>query len=306
MISTFFDKSKPINYLILIVAVFVIALAVALRFQDWNDLGLDDAFALLGVFSLCFTIAFLGVTVKTQKLTSDNSYTMFFFSAFLMLMFEVTEMVETLLANLFLVFSFAKAMALKSKEKQKEKIFEAALYLFIACFFVPWTLLFLIGLYAAIAMFCDKRLKLWLMPLAAGFTTLMIALALFTVFADGNSFARHFEWSFTSDVFHAPNVILIGFYTLSFLIMALVFAKLGYRRLGRTLSLRLVAVYFILSVLSTIFCGKGDSGIYLFSLFPFAIFMANYVENIKKRTLKEMVLIGAIFIPSVTMIIRFF
>lgn len=304
MISSFFDKTKPINFLVLLGTALLLFWGVTFKFYGFT-LEYSIFFErVLATIALLLSVFLLGNMVKTKKLTLDNSFAMLFFLALLFFFPDTLKNSTIVFSGFFVLLSMNRAIALRDEKNQKEKIFESALWLYLAGFFSEWSLFFIVALYVAIYLFVGKQLRLWLMPFAALICIAILAFA-FTLFLnDTDFFLEHFRFSVSFDFFLKPNYGLL-FYILLIIILALVvFGKLGYRRLGRTLSLRLILAYLMISVLIVLANGNGGDGMELFSFFPGAIFCANYLETIKKQKFKEMALIASIALPVIVFAIR--
>jgi hypothetical protein len=297
MISSFFDKTKPINFLVLLGFVMLLFWAVTFKFYGFHlEYGLLFR-SILGSIAVVLSVFLLGNTVKTKKLTLDNSFAMLFFSILLMVFFFALKEANILFALPFLMVSWDRALALKNEKNHKEKIFESALWLFVASLLVEWALVYLIPLYIAISLFCGKQLRLWLMPLAAFFCVFILTLTAALFFDGLHFFEEHYKFPLTLDFFWNPNYGIILFIFFIHAIVFIVFGKLGYRRLGRTLSLRLVFAYLITSIFLLVFAGNQENRIIVFSFFPSAIFLANYVETFKKQKRKELFIMACCILP---------
>lgn len=305
MISTFFNKTKPINILVLLGANLLLFWVVMGWVSQWKFDNGPFLVQCLSSTTLLASNFFIGNMVKSKKLSADNSYSMLFFSVLLLVFFQTIGNSNLVFSNFFLLLSIDRALALKSEKNQKEKIFESSLWVFVASFFVDWALVFLIPLYISIGIFCAKQLRFWIMPLASLCCATILALAVTFIFGGIDFFVSHYRFSTTLDFFFYPNYYLIGYIVSIFCVVFWVFGKLGYRRMGRTLTLRLVFGYLIVAVLVVLISNNQDGAI-LFSFFPAAIFLTNYLETIKKARLKEIFIIVAIILPVVGFFLRLF
>ncbi len=297
MISSFFDKTKPINFLVLLGTALLLFWGATLRFYGFQ-LGYPVFFSkALATACLLLSIFLFGNMVKTKKLTLDNSFAMLFFLALLLFFPETLKNDTIVFSGLFVLLSMNRAIALRDEKNHKEKIFESGLWLYVASFFNEWSLLFIIALYMAINLFGGKQLRLWLMPIAALVCIAILAFATALLLDTTGFFLDHYRFPLALDFFLKPNYGLLLYILLMIAVALLVFGKLGYRRLGRTLSLRLIFAYLIISVLIIVVTGKSESGLELFSFFPGAIFCANYLETVKKQKFKEIALIISIILP---------
>lgn len=306
MISSFFDQTKPVNFLVLLAALVLLFWGVTF-FDHGFDLEYSFVFQqLLASIALVLTLLLLGNMVKSMKLTLDNSFAMLFFLLLLLCFSNVLTDHKIIFCNFFLLMSTRSAIALKNDKNHNKKIFESALWLYVASFFNEWALLFIIPLFVAINLFTAKQLRLWLMPIAALICVAILATAVAMLLENTDFFQEHYRFHFLIDFFTKPDYLL-GFYILvTFGAALLVFGRLGYRRLGRTLSLRLILVCLILSTLCTIATGGSQNNMEMLTFFPAAIFFTNYLEHLKKQKFKEIVLLICIVGSLLTFTIRLF
>lgn len=305
MISTFFNRTKPINILVLLGANLLLFWLVMGWISKWkfdNELFLVQC---LSSIALLVSVFFIGNMVKSKKLSADNSYSMLYFSLLLLVFFEVIRSSSLVFSNFFLLLSMDRALALKSEKNQKEKIFESALWVFVASLFVDWAIVFIVPLYISIGIFCSKQIRIWAMPLAALCCVFILSLSVIHLFGGIDFFAEHYRFRLTLNFFFQPNYYLMGYVILIFIIVFWVFGKLGYRRMGRTLSIRLVFAYLIVGVLAMLI-SNNQEGMVLFTFFPASIFLTNYIETIKKTRLKETFVIASILLPVLGFFLRLF
>ena len=297
MISSFFDKTKPINFLVLLGAIFILYWGISLIHSGF-EMALEEVLLRsTASAALVLTVFILGDMVKIKKLTGDNSFAMLFYVLLLLTFHKGLMNTHLVFCCFFLMIAANRALALKEEKKQKEKVFESALWLLVASLFVDWALLFVLALYVAISLFCSNQLRLWLMPLAALVCFGILGITIAVLLDTPSFFLDHYRLVFSFDFFLKPNIGIVIYIIFAFVMAFLVFGKLGYRRLGRTLSLRLIFMYLLLGVLLLLFINKDDKGIEMFSFFPLALFMANFIETVKKQRVKEILVIVVIILP---------
>jgi len=304
MISSFFDKTKPINFLVLLGSIFLMYWGIGLLNSGFNMTLYRVLVNVLASSALIFTVFILGDMVKIKKLTGDNSFAMLFYVLLLLMFFESLNSTKLLFCCFFLMISANRALALKEEKRQKEKIFESAIWILVASLFIDWALLYMIGLYVAISLFCSNQLRLWLMPIAALACFGILAFTSAILLDSLPFFTAHYRFDFSFDFFFAPNIGMLVYIVFAFVMVFLVFGKLGYRRLGRTLSLRLIFMNLLLGIVLILFVGNEHLGIVMLSFFSLALFMANYIETVKKQRLKEILVITAIVLPLLGLVIR--
>ncbi|MEM8509926.1 MAG: hypothetical protein AAF717_18990 [Bacteroidota bacterium] len=302
MISNFLSRTKPINYAFLFGSVFLFFWLFIVLEKGFDLLAVNLINTALGILALIAGIYLLGQTSKENKLTNANSFAMFFFVALMITYPRVFPRTDLIYCNLLLIASSYRVLAIKNGKGIKEKIFEASLCVLAASFFYEWALLFFIPIYATMFVFDVNKIRLWLMPLAA---FVSIALITFTVLLSVNNtafFWNHFQYHIHLEAFSIPNYGVFLYLSLSLVLAVFVFWKLGYRRLGRTLSLRIILIYLFIAILAALFTGSSLKEEIMLTFFPVAIFLGNFVETIRKDRFKELFLTLVIALPLISFI----
>ncbi|MGI9552250.1 MAG: hypothetical protein ACR2MT_13710, partial [Aurantibacter sp.] len=79
------------------------------------------------------------------------------------------------------------------------------------------------------------------------------------------------------------------------------FVKLGKVGLGKIVTLRLIALTFVIGLaLEVLLSGSGAHPI-MVTFFPAVVFLTGYVESIKKPNIKEIVLMASILVPFIVL-----
>jgi len=81
---------------------------------------------------------------------------------------------KLLLANFFILLSLRRLVSLQTLKAPKEKIFDAALWIFVASLFHFWCILFIIIVYISIIFHVSRDYRNWLIPFIAFFATAVI------------------------------------------------------------------------------------------------------------------------------------
>lgn len=210
---------------------------------------------------------------------------------------------DLIYCNLLLILSGHRVLTIKNDKRIKEKIFEASLCVFLASFFYEWALLFLIPIYVTMFVFDTSKVRLWLMPLAAFICVTAIAFTALLLTNNTQFFVEHFRYKVHLKAFTLPDYSVFLYIVTSLILVALVFWKLGYRRLGRTLSLRIILIYLVIAILLTLFTNSPVQDAMLLTFFSVAIFLGNFVETIQKDRFKEFFLTLSIVLPLISYVV---
>ena len=302
MISNFLSKTKPINYAVLFGAVLLFFWLFIVFEEDFELLLQRIVGFSLAILALLMAIYLLGQMSKANKLTGANSFTMFFFVALLITNPRVFVSPDLIYCNLLLILSGHRVLTIKDGKRIKEKIFEASLCVFLASFFYEWAIMFVIPIYATMFVFDTSKVRIWLMPLAALICVLLIAFTVLLLTDNTRFFLEHFKYRVHLEAFSYPDYRVFIYLLMALVLAVLVFWKLGYRRLGRTLSLRIILIYLVIALLLTLFANSPLKDAILLTFFSVAIFLGNFVETIRKDRFKEFFLTLAIVLPLISFI----
>ncbi len=306
MISSFFSKTKPINYLVLLI--FLLVFYLINLFTVQVEIG---NIILLISFLIAILLQVIGVQeiVRTRKITNPTSFFMLFFVLLCMAIPQVVNNKEVVFCNLFLMLSINRLLALKNLKQVKQKIFDATLWICVASIFDSWVLLFLIVVFLAVYVYGTKEFKNWLVPLVA-ITFFLLLMWAFLILTKNIGFleehyifpiSRNFSNDFIQNFSIKPFVYIVVVISL----ILIVFIKQGYQGVGRIVHLRLLLVYFLVAIITFIVqtVEANNYMLILYSFFPAAVFATNFIETFKRKRLKELVLVICVLFPFVLLLV---
>ncbi len=294
MISSLFGKTRPVNYILVLSVVFI--------FFSLAQLHQSDVFTPLSRFlwiiaSLCcllLSLFLVNFMVQRNQLTASDSYAMFFYAQFCILFQDSFADPFVLIAAFFLLLAQRRLISMKSMKNLKEKIFDGALYVFVASLFVNWTLLFIVIVWIYIYFYIPKKINYWLIPFAAAVTVALMSWSVFFLSGDPQYLFEHFTFYFKPFKFvEVPTFSAVK--TASFLILISIsgivaFIKQGKSGQGRLTQLRLLVIAWIVGIVITFLTGERFVSAIAFAFFTSAVFAARYVESIRKDFIKDIVM----------------
>src|SRR5690606_7440062 len=132
MLTSFFGKSKPINFLAVAVfmAVFYLIANAGTLFSNFNPGTLALKTGVLIAFVLSTTALYLIAT--KNDLTNRTAYTNLIFAAFSVSFISILRDNQAIAANLFVLISLRRVISLKSQKDIQMKIFDATFWICIA------------------------------------------------------------------------------------------------------------------------------------------------------------------------------
>nr|WP_299171079.1 DUF6427 family protein [uncultured Allomuricauda sp.] len=300
MISSFFGKTKPINYIVL--SVFLL-LFYSIHLLFGTDIGITlDTFPeeLIVLAVLLLSLYIISRIVKVEKVTGLSSFAILFFTLLLVAFSDTIGDKNAVFANFFLLLAIWRLLAIKSMRSVKHKIFDATFLICVASFFYDWTLIFLILVFVAINVYDKKPAKNWMVPLVAIATVLILSFTVLKLNDSLGFFEEHYRFRLDFlfiDFFGHKGIIKLLVYTsLMLVVMFLVFVKVRKKGGGKLVLLRIIFLTFVLGAVISFFRFDGASPV-LITFFPVAVFMTNYLETVKKIKLKELVVVICVLLP---------
>ena len=300
MIANFFNETKPINFMVLSIMMFItFVISVIFAFSVEYSLVYftTKSFYLVLVIFMLFVSDFI---IRKNDLTDDNTLALFFYVilfGFFPLSFDNNDL---LIANLFLLFSFRKIYSLRTQLSTNTKIFDSALWIGVASVFYTWSFIYLILVYIAIWLFHKSNIRNVFIPIIGFFTPIFILYVFFLMTDQTHVFNSYWklEYSFNFNDYLENKFLLPILFVLTLALVSIfpttkksLIAKQDFRSTWNVLISQIVLSLFIVFVAPV---KNGSETIFLF--FPLSILYANYIQDIEKYWLKETILILTILI----------
>jgi len=301
MISSFFSKTKPIHYILVLTVLFLLYFGINFF---WVERQEDTNFIVsrfIIVAFLLFSIFIVNFVAKRNKLTGTNSFAILFY-VLLTLVFPDTLLdSNATFCSLFLLMATRRIVSLKSLKETTYKLFDASLWIAVASLFYDWALIYFILVFIAIYFYVPKNPRNWVIPIVAAITFVLIGYAILLLTNKSNFINTHyvFEFNITKIDLTAweTNIKLFVYFLIVSFCGIWGFVKLGKTGVGRIITLRLIAISFFLGILLSLLKHDFNTFPIMVSFFPASVFMTNYIESLKKVRTKEIVLILAILVP---------
>ena len=283
MLTSFFGKSNPINYLIL--SVFIAA-GYLLGVISGTSIVLTPSslfnhgvYIILSVFSLLL----FDFIIRKNHLTKNNTFAILFFACFMVMLPVIFLQHKILLANLFLLLALRRIMSLRNDSNSEKKILDASFWITVASLFYFWSLLFFVPLYIAIFQKPNSNYKQMLVPFTGFFAVIIMNTAYHSLVND--TFSWFFEWrdqislnfsNYGSASILVPVTVILAFYVWTGVHRVLKMANVPSKNKSNHLLLIYVSIVsFVIALM-----GPEKTGAeLLFLLAPLSIIVANYIEN---------------------------
>lgn len=307
MISSFFGKTKPINYIVL--AIFLFLLYFTKVFFQLGEQRINEVILLeiLQFVVLLLSVFIINLIVRTQKATEFNSYAMVFFVLLIVAFAEGLKLQKVIFANFFLLLAFWRILSIKSIKKVKHKIFDASLLIAIASLFYDWALVFMLLVFFVIGVYDRKAFKNWLVPFLGMTAIFILTFTVLKLKGSLDYFENHYQFSlglFTDrSFFEVLSIKTLVYLILTIMVSIVVFVRLRNVSGGKLLLLRIIFLVFFLGTGIVLF-SPADASPVLLTFFPTSIFLTNYFESIKKRKLQEVVLILSLVVALLLFVLH--
>ena len=300
MISSVFDKTNPINYL-----VALLIFSVHYWFWFWaigvEAYSISELFLFLGKL----TVVGLGMllvefTVKKNQVSGKNTYVILLFTVFFGVFENHLYDSNTLLTLFFLLLAFRRILSIRSLVSIKLKVFDASFWILIASYFNPNALYFLLILAFAIYFYQFEKLKNWLVILPAIGAYLLLVFAYLGIEEAQNFIDQHYQFqiNFGDLSFSKNHLVVLGFVFLGILASIVTYRGLSRSLMGKLISIRLLLLSFMIaSFIALANHSNGQESIFL--LFPVSVMFTNALEAIKKTWIKDLIFMGVMTLPFV-------
>ena len=174
MITSFFRKSTPLNYSVVILGLLFFFFFYQIKHVTNNNslLHIGLKCGLLGIlFASTFVTNFI---VKKNGLSKDSAYTVLFYFLILLFFSGILNNQMLLLSNFFILLATRRIISLHSLKDSKEKIFDASIWVFIAALFHFWSILFIVLIFISILFHVARDYRNWFLPIIAFFSVAII------------------------------------------------------------------------------------------------------------------------------------
>jgi len=301
MIASIFNKSKPINFVIVL---SITTLAFVFAVFNYNIEGFSIGLVLKEILVLLisvFTIFLLNFITAKNKLTEHSNYSILLYSLFL-LMFPMTLIdFEILISNVFILLALRRIISMRSQIEVKKKLFDAAFWIAIAALFHFWAILFFALVFIALFLFSDNRIKNWIIPFTGIATVLLLTVCYHLIMYNNiEELISHLpRFNFDFNYYNSLNLIIPITVLLSFGIWSAIFyvKKINIQLKIFKPSHKIIIASAVFALGVVILSEEKTSSEFIFLFAPIAIMITNYLETIDENWFKEAFLAVLVIIP---------
>jgi hypothetical protein len=307
MLTSFFNKSKPINF---IVVFFITLLAFIIARKELINEGLFFDFLLnkMGLLFICYmSILLLNFITSKNNLTHRNSYEILLFSLFLLLIPQATSFGNVLISNFVILIALRRLISIRSQKDEKKKLFDAAFWIGIATLFYFWSILFFGLIILSLILYTDWRVRNWIIPFV-GFSVVFIIGSSVSVLWY-NNFTQIFNLStgisYDFSNYNSVKYLIAITLLLSFGIWSSFFYLQNIKKKKKMFRapFKIIILAALIGFLLMVQVSEKNGSEFLFLFAPLSIIIANYIEVIQDKWFKEVFLSFLILVPFVLLML---
>ncbi|CAH8282807.1 hypothetical protein EV196_101657 [Mariniflexile fucanivorans] len=307
MITSIFNKSKSINFIIVL---FITVLAFLAARTNLITEPVTPAFVFkqITVFGICvLTILVFNFIITKNSLTQTNNYEILLFSLFLLAIVQTTSHTNILISNLFVLLGLRRIISLRSQKNIKNKLFDAALFIAMASLFYFWAILFFIVFLFSLIFYSDNNIRHWIIPFIGVVSVFSISVGVSVIVYDDffGIFTSPRSVSYDFSPYNSTKYLVAITMLLSFGIWSSIFYMQSIKKKKKDLraSFKIVIVTAILAFVLISLAPNKNGSEFLFLFAPLAIIITNYIEIVEDKWFKEVFLALLILTPFLVLML---
>ena len=294
MIANFFNKTKPINFLLLSILIFIV-----FSINSWLVFSNEISFGFLVKKSVFLFFSILSIFVfdfilRKNVLTENNTYGLFFFILFFGFFQYSFSNEKILFSNFVLLFAFRRVYSLRTSLKPREKIFDSALWIGVASLFYIWSFLYLILLYFAIWVFNKKNWRNIFIPVIGFLTPLFLFYIYLLVINNISEFHEIWKLNLSLDFQnYSLYPIIVSICTLIIFTLISIFPttkKFLLAKIDQKSTWFVLLFHILISLIIVMLAPEKNGSEFVFLFFPLSILFADYIQILKKYWFKEAII----------------
>ncbi|MFP4844601.1 DUF6427 family protein [Winogradskyella sp. PE311] len=305
MITSIFSKSKPINFIIILIFIILtfVFTNISLLFNDL-DTTLKAVFKLVIAVFFIFLLDFI---VSKNSITKKNSYAIMTFGLLIGMFPEALKHSDLLFSNLFVLFALRRLISLHSNLSIKKKLFDAGFWIMLAALFYFWAILFFSLVIVALIYHSQNDIKNAIIPFM-GIAVILVLLVIYNVFVY-NVYIQPTNFELYASLDYTPynsgeNILRFTVLFTSFIwVIVYFFRTLQDKNKKLRPSYFLIAWSSIIALLVAVISPLKNGSEFIFLFAPFSIIMANYIEVISERWFKEVFVVLLVITPIIGLLL---
>jgi hypothetical protein len=308
MLASIFSKSRPINYLLIGLAMILLYSLYLLKDTSWLQAPMVIAEKGLILVLLGSSLFLTGFITLKNTLTKTNTYALLFFLLFLVLFHTTLGNTNIVIANFFLLLALRRLISLQSLITPKEKIFDASFWILAASIFHFWSIIYIILVFVSIVFHVSRDYRNWIIPLIAFFTVGIIYSMIGLMV--GHGFFNHvkeqltvsFDFTYFENIYQ--NIALALFAAIAVLFVVPYSLSISSKPLNLQSSHKKILFSFFIGTAIYVLSAHKNNSFLAFTFAPLAIMAANYVQSQPGKWVREGVVIGTTLIAIAIFVLQ--
>lgn len=307
MISNFFSKSKPIHFLVL--SCFMLLSFLLAQFYLGNTSTFQGLIKKTLLFGACFfSILVFDFFTSKNELTQKSSYRTLFYVLFMAMIPEVYINSSVVLSNLFLLLAFRRILSFRSKKRMKKKLFDAAFWLSLATLLYFWSGLFFILIFAALYLYRVIDIKNWIIPLVGILSVVVLTIAIL-VFLNSDVITffsqRYVGVSLDFSNLNSKRIIIASTLIVTYFIWSTFYYLKNIKTKSKSYkpSYLLVHLATAIAFVIVLIAPNKTGAEFLFLFAPLSIVLTNYIEVMREKWFKEVLIWVLILMPVIGLVL---
>lgn len=301
MLTSFFGKSAPINYVL--VSGYILALSLAqYYFLDETPYSLEGSLWLAaGILALVFSMLMVDFIVRKNLLTQSNSYAVLIFASVCMMAPHLYANSKWIAANVFILLALRRMFSLKSNQNLEKKLLDSSLWLCLATINYFWAILLFIPLFFSVQLNAKALWRHFLIPPVSilGFLMLYASFYLVKTGQVDLSLLWRPEFSLDFTAFNLPVFWALGGFIIIQLLWGLFLRLQLISRVARKDRPNLLLTIYVVvaALIMVILNPEKTGGALLFLSTPLAFLVTSVIEQSPRAWLKESLLWMWVLLP---------
>ncbi|SFZ90094.1 hypothetical protein SAMN05428642_101737 [Flaviramulus basaltis] len=307
MITSIFNKSKSINFIIVFFIAFL-AFIIAKKSVANEAVSFGFIVKQIGVLFIIYaSILLLNFILSKNSLTKKNNYEMLLFSLFLLFITQTTSYTNVIVSNFFVLLGLRRIISLQSQKNVKKKLFDASSWIAIAALFYFWSFLFFALILIALILYADNNIRHWIIPFLGVLTVFAISVSASILLYD-NYFElidTSFQISYDFTNYNSTKYLVAITLLLSFGVWSSIFYLKNIKKKKKVsrASFKIIIIAAIIAFLIVIHVPTKNGSEFLFLFAPLAIIITNYIEVIQEKWFKEVFFSILIITPFILLLL---
>lgn len=307
MITSFFSKSKPINFLIVFFISFVALLTAVFKYES-GGFTMERVVKLALVFGVSYlSILVVDFIVTKNALTRKSNYEILLYSLFLLLVPQVFMSQEVLISNLLILLALRRIVSIRSQKEVIKKLFDAGVLVALASLIYFWAILFFVVILLALLFFSEQRLKSWFVPFLGVFAVIIVVIGVSVIFNDTYFGYLNITPQVDFDLSHYNSIQFIVAITvlLSFGLWSSIFYLKDLKTKTGTYkpTYKVIFVSCIVASAILIIAPNKNGSEFVFLFAPLSVVITNYIETIEDKWFKDLFVVVLFVIPFVLLVL---